>query len=276
MSKNNKIKAPSNITHLKFIENSIINNLSNINNIITQNDKFNKEANKIMEFNDSELNLLEYKNALELDKRSFFQYYKSLLKTRHLLLFAILESNDYNSMVIKFCIFIFTFSLYYSINALFYTDSTFHTIYLEKGEYDFVYQLPKIIYSSFISFFMNIIIKNLSLSEKSILKYKRDENKQNYTVKMKELMECLKIRFILFYIISFLFLFFFWFYLSCFCIVYKNTQLHLIKDTLISFGISLLYPLGLYLLPGIFRIPALKDSNNKCMYNFSIFTQVFL
>ena len=179
-------------------------------------------------------------------------------------------------MVIKFCIFLFTFSLYYTINALFYTDSTFHTIYLEKGEYDFIYQLPKIIYSSLISFFINIIIKNLSLSEKSILKFKRDESIQNTNMKMKELMDCLKIRFILFFIISFLFLFFFWFYLSCFCIVYKNTQLHLIKDKLTSFGISLLYPLGLYLLPGIFRIPALKDSNNKCMYNFSIFIQLFM
>ena len=59
--------------------------------------------------------------------------------------------------------------------------------------------------------------------------------------------------------------------------IYKNTQLHLIKDTLISFAMSLLYPFGIYLLPGIFRIPALsnrkkknkKDDAGKYLYNLS-------
>ena len=272
----NKNKSSNKSSRITLIENSLINNLSKINNITTQNSQAKKKTNKIMEYNDSELNILEYEIALKLDKRSFFQYYKSLLRTKHLLLFAILPSNDYNSMVIKFCIFLFTFSLYYTINALFYTDSIFHTIYLEKGEYDFIYQLPKIIYSTLISFVVNVIIKYLSLSEKRILEFKRLDYSKNITLKMNELVKNLKIRFILFYAISFLYLFFFWFYLSCFCAVYKNTQIHLIKDTLISFGISLLYPLGLYLLPGIFRIPSLKNSNNRSMYNLSKYIQLLM
>ena len=39
-----------------------------------------------------------------------------------------------------------------------------------------------------------------------------------------------------------------------FCTIYKNTQFHLLKDTLMSFGISMFTPFGFYLLPGIFRI----------------------
>ena len=56
-----------------------------------------------------------------------------------------------------------------------------------------------------------------------------------------------------------------------FCAIYRNTQIHLIKDTLISFGTAFLYPFGLYLLPGIFRIPALSNKRNKrvCLYNMS-------
>ena len=58
-------------------------------------------------------------------------------------------------------------------------------------------------------------------------------------------------------------------YISCFCAIYKNTQIHLIKDTLISFGLSLLYPIGLCLLPGIFRIPSLRASkqDKECIYS---------
>ena len=53
--------------------------------------------------------------------------------------------------------------------------------------------------------------------------------------------------------------------------IFRNTQYHLLKDTMISFGLSLLYPFGIYLLPGLFRIPSLSDpkKKRKCLYNFS-------
>ena len=41
--------------------------------------------------------------------------------------------------------------------------------------------------------------------------------------------------------------------------IYKNTQLHLIKDILISFLLVLIYPFAIYLLLGLFGIPALAD-----------------
>ena len=79
------------------------------------------------------------------------------------------------------------------------------------------------------------------------------------------------IKFIVFYICSFIFMSFFWYFISSFCAVYKNTQIILIKDTLISFLLSMLYPLGINLVPGFFRIPALRSPkrDKKCMYNFS-------
>ena len=68
----------------------------------------------------------------------------------------------------------------------------------------------------------------------------------------------------------------FWYYVGCFCAVYKNTQIHLISDTLISFSTSLLYPFVLYLLPGIFRIKSLKNNegNTETMYKISKIIQL--
>ena len=62
-----------------------------------------------------------------------------------------------------------------------------------------------------------------------------------------------------------------------FGVIYKNTQTHLLKDTLMSFSLSLFFPFVFYLLPGIFRIPSLSNSSKKgeCLYNFSKFIQVF-
>ena len=61
-------------------------------------------------------------------------------------------------------------------------------------------------------------------------------------------------------------------YVSMFCAIYKNTQIHLICDTLMSFGISMLFPFAFYLLPGIFRIIALSgNARMKLLYEFSKF-----
>ena len=117
----------------------------------------------------------------------------------------------------------------------------------------------------------NLIIKKLSLTEKQILSIKREKTYNDAEIKSRQIISCLKAKLVIFLIISFLLMIFFLYYISCFCAVYKNTQLTLIKDTLISFGLSMLYPFGLNLLPGMFRIPALRavNKNNKYLYQLS-------
>ena len=225
--------------------------------------------------NDYEINRLQYNDAIKYDRRNYIQYYWSLLKIGNLFLFSFMPNNDYNSMVIKICLFFFSFGLYYTVNALFFTDSTMNKIYEDNGEYDFIYQIPKILYSNLICTVINLIVRILSLSEKDILKIKIMRKNENLKQKVEQLKKCLKIKFVFYYLISFLFLFIFWFYVSCFCAVYKNTQIYLIKDTLISFSLSLLYPLGYYIIPGLFRLLALKNKNNECIYKISLLLQSF-
>ena len=194
---------------------------------------------------------------------------------RHLFLFSFLPNNDYNIMIIKIFLFFFSFGLYYTVNALFFTDSTMNKIY--EGEYYFLYQLPNIIYSNLICTVINTIVGYLSLSSKDISKIRFYQNNKKIDSKVASIKKYIKIKFIFFYIVSFLFLLIFWFYVACFCAVYPYTQLLLIKDTIISFGLSLIYPLGYYLIPGIFRIPSLrsKRKNKGCMYKISNLLQLF-
>ena len=143
-------------------------------------------------------------------------------------------------------------------------------IYIDNGSYNFLYQIPQIIYSSLVSTVISLILKKLSLSERDILLIKKEKNVKLLQKKGLEIKKCLKIQFIIFYIISFLLIFFFWYFISCFCAVYKNTQIPLIKDTLISFAMSMLYPFIIYFLPGMFRIPSLrsKTRDKSCLYGF--------
>ena len=115
-------------------------------------------------------------------------------------------------------------------------------------------------------------MKILSLTEKNILKLKNLG--QNSDEECESIKKVIKIKFIFFFVFSLIMLLFFGFYLSCFCAVYRNTQIHLIKDTLISFGASILTPFVFCLLPGLFRIPALKSKNKKYSYNLSKLLQM--
>jgi len=230
--------------------------------------KYNNNA-KI--FNSQELNDLKYELAIDLDKRTYFQYYCSLLRKKHLILFTFFSSDDYNLITIKISLLLLTFSLFFTIGGFFFTDETMHNIYINNGSFKLLYQIPQILYSSVITFFINSLLKYLSLSENAIIKLKREKNIDSVMQKAKEQEKFLKIKFIFFYICSFLFMSFFWYFISSFCAVYKNTQIILLKDTSMSFVLSMIYPLGLNLLPGFFRIPALRapKRDKKCLYKFS-------
>jgi hypothetical protein len=173
-------------------------------------------------------------------------------------------------------LFFISLAGYYAINGLFFNDDTMHKIYETKGKYNLEYNIPRIIYSSLISIVLNKILKVLALSNDAILDFKQIKNKNDIDKEKNNLLNKLKIKFILYYIISSILILFFWYYISMFGAIYKNTQVHLLKDTLISFGLSLIYPFGIYLLPGIFRIPALSNRKNKkkYLYNFSKLLQM--
>ena len=51
----------------------------------------------------------------------------------NLLLFSFFIKDDYNSQIIKICLFFFSFALYFAINTLFFNDSTMHKIYENEG-----------------------------------------------------------------------------------------------------------------------------------------------
>ena len=124
-----------------------------------------------MKYKDDELNNLPYHLAKQFDKRTYCKYYISLLKLNHDFIFTFFGTNDYNSKIIKIDLFFIGFSMFYTINALFYDEDTMHNIYENKGSFDFIYQLPKDIYSSLISMVLNTFLKVLALSNDEILDF---------------------------------------------------------------------------------------------------------
>ena len=245
---------------------------------INKIDEIIKEENKMRLFlkkNDKELNELNFKYAVKFDNRTFWQYYFSLLKADNLLV-KIINSNDYNSKIIKLYLFLYNFGLALAINGLFFDDAAIDQIFEDGGEFDFINQIPQIIYSSIISFAFCVILDYLALPEDTVLEIKRERLARNAEKKAKDALRMiLPIKFIFFFILSFLFMLVCWYYIICFCAVYKNTQFYLLKDTLISFAISILSPFVAKLITGIFRIYSLRR-RSQILFRMSQFTQMLL
>ena len=281
LKRGNKSKKNRNILNMNrdSIKSEKININLNQDSLFKEKNNTNNNFNSIAleekkSYNDKELNSLDYEEAFENDKRTFIQYYLSLLRTKHILIFTFCQFRDYNSQIIKIYIFFLTFTINFAVSAMFYSDSTMHKIYEDAGSFDFTYQLPQMFYSLIISTILKGLLNFLGLYESNIL-----EIKNSKSLSKKNIGEYFKIRckIIFFFVISYIILFFSWIYLGCFCAVYKNTQIHLIIDVASSFGISFISPFFINLLPGIFRIWSLKNKKilRPRLFKFSKFLQLF-
>jgi hypothetical protein len=144
-------------------------------------------------------------------------------------------------------------------------------IFTNEGRYNLLYQIPQILYSTIISSVITYILKVLSLSQSDLIEIKKESDKSKAKNLADKCKKCLKIKLYIFFSIGLSLLIFCWYYITAFGAVYPNTQSHLIKDTLISFGISMLYPFIINIIPGLMRIPALNSKNKEqnCMYKIS-------
>ena len=255
-------------TNSKRVKHIQTNNISSIiKNKTTEHNKTKRNKPE----NDYELNWSSYEDALKYDKRTNCDYYSSLIKSKQLLIFTFCSFNDYNSGIIKKFIFFLSFALHYTINALFFNESTLHKIYEEEGKFNFENQISNILYSAIIStFILRLMLHILILTDKDILEVRLQQTKK-MAINMKEKkLKCMKIKFTIFFILNFIMLVIFWYYLTCFNAIYKNTQVYLIENTFISFGFSLCYPFIVNILPTIIRAFSLHSSENNQVYCYKL------
>ena len=285
---NDKAKFEKKINYSKKFEeenNLTSKNLSEASSVLKINKMKQEELTdhqkikikQILKYNDNELNDLGYTKAFKFDHRTLFQYYISLLFTKHIF-FQIFNTKDYNSYSIKVLLLFFNFSSCFAMNTLFFNDNTIHQIYKDEGDFNFIYQLPQIAYSTLISYFIDNLTSYLALCEDNIIELKKDKSLENLSEKIRQIKNTLIIKFISFFIVNIFFILLFWYYLSCFCAVYVNSQYHLIKDTLISFGINYIMPIGTNILTALLRNYSLKgyNKNKRLLFRLSKLLQQYL
>ena len=225
---------------------------SNEKNKIKNNN--NNNNNKL---DDLDLNNSTYEKALEFDKRTLLQIYWSKLKLKHLIIYTFISCHDYNLQYIKISRFVFLVCTSMALNVFFFFDSSMHKIYLDYGKYNFIQQLPQILYSTIVSLIIEILIGILSFTDINLYQIRQLE--QATVDNIEKILKKIKMKLMTFFIITFLLFFFYWYFISAFCAVYNNTQIIYIKDFISSFSIGLLYPFIIQFVFSLIRIFTLRE-----------------
>ena len=223
--------------------------------------KINEEVKDAQKLDDLDLNNLVYEKAIELDKRKFGQIYWNKLKTKHLFIYTFFSCYDYNLVYIKISRFLFLICTSMAMNVIFFFDSSMHKIYLDYGKYNFIQQVPQIIYSSIVSLIIEILIGILSYTDKNI--YEIRQLKEYNPTQVKKILNSIKLKLTIYFVITFIFFAFYWYLISSFCAVYTNTQIIYLKDFATSFSLGLIYPFAIQLCFSFLRIFALKENTKS-------------
>ena len=260
----------------KFVKNSTKTN----DTVFKENDIINKEDKKKeyltkAKLDDFELNNLDYEEALMFDKRSFIQMFWSVLKREHILLFTFFFHNDYNLYYAKNARFIFLLATDMAMNVFFFSDETMNKIYLSYGEYDFVQQIPQIIYSKLLSNLIEVFLCFSMLTDKHYYQIKaltKSDKKEIF-----DIIKCARTKLIIFFVFTFLVFLFYWYLVTAFCAVYINTQIIFIKNSLLSYAFGFITTFIIYFFPSLLRYISLrcKCCNLKFMYTLSEIIPIF-
>ena len=177
--------------------------------------------------------------------------------------------------MIKYSKFVFLLCTNMAMNVFFFSDETMNKLFLDYGKYNFIQQIPQIVYSTIVSKLIETLLCFLSMTDKYY--YQIKENKHSNKKSISKIKKYIKKKIIFFYIFTILMFLFYWYLITCFCTVYQNTQIAFIKDSLFSFLLDNLIPFVIYIFPALFRYVSLKTKGlfSKCMYQLSNIIPLF-
>jgi hypothetical protein len=194
--------------------------------------------------------MFDYIKALN-DTRSFLSMFFSSLKKREIIIFS--STQDQNIDIIKKLLLIFTFINYFATNAFFFSEKNIHQIYLDKGVYNFGYQLKYIICAGLISSVFLYLAKCMCINKREI------SNKN---------INCLAKKLIVFIGVSTCFFIFYWLYIGSLTSTYINSKKHLLINIGITFIFCCVLECLLALISAALRYIAIKKAKSN-LYSMS-------
>ena len=227
------------------------------------------QMNAKREYDEEELNELDFNEALIYDHRGFWEICWMEMKERQLTINTFFVKEKLKPFTNKLIVFIFSITCYFVINGFLY-DTNYVSKRLKRKNksvyFFFVDSIKRIIYSSLVGVLVNIIMGLLFRSDKTLKKAqnKYKDNRILLNGEVVKIFKNMKITNFLFTIINFICMIVIWIYLFCFCGVYRNCQLDWAESTGIIIGVMQLLPILISLFLALLRIIGLRCGIESC------------
>ena len=222
----------------------------------------------IKEYLATDIDDMDYDDAIKKDTRKFCTYFCEKLKTNQIILNTFFHSEPLKPIPIKILLFILQIDLYLFVNGLFFNEEYVSQIFHLENDtfYDcFERFMGNCFYAGLVGVIVNYIIEFFFIEEKKIKRILKRE-KENLIILKYEIVQItknIKKRYLLFIILSFIITSFSWIHISCFNNIYPHMKREWLIFSLIIIIVMQILSILICLLESILRYIIFKCKREK-------------
>ena len=221
------------------------------------------------EYLKSDLDDMEYDDAIKYDNRTFCLFYWERLKEKQMIINFCCNDDFLKPKTMKLLILLLNIDLYFVANGLFYNEEyisdLFHSIE-EETFFSFLKRsIERIVYVTIVGTIIENIIAFIFIEEKKIKKIfiREKDNFIQLKYQIFKIIKSIKIRYIIFIILCFIIAIFSFYYVNCFNNVYSGIKKEWIKSSIVIIIIMQLLPLLLAFIEALLRLISFKCKSEK-------------
>ena len=245
---------------------------------IKKKTEMKKINNYIVHYLSTDADEMDFDDAYKLDKRKYFQFLWERIKHSILLIGIFLVKEPLKPNTIKIILFLMNVNLYFFINGLFINENYISEVYNEenssllsftkRANYNFFY-------TTMTGFIIGIIINCIFVEEKKLKALFKREKGNKIIIKNESIIiiQKIKSRYSLFFIIAYIISFFSWYYINCFNNVYPHIKGEwIISSICFILTMQILFPLVLSIVETNIRYLSFKCKSEKLFKISQIFS----
>ena len=234
----------------------------------------------IEEYLEIDLEKMDYYEAIKKDKRKFCTILCENLRSNQTIINTFCMDEPLKPKPIKLILLTLQIDLYFFVNGLFFDEEYISKIYhLEEDNFKTILErfIDNLLYATLVGVIVGYIIELFFVEEQKIKNILRMEKDNTLILKYEtiKIMKNIKIRYILFIIISLIITLFTVVHISCFNIVYKHTKMEWLIFSFIIIALIQFFSIIVCFLQSILRIISFKAKSEK-IYKLSLLLSEFL
>ena len=216
----------------------------------------------------TDLDDMDYDDAIRCDKRTFCQYYWEKMKTEQIILSTFFNQEILKPLPMKIILLILNIDLYLIINGLFFNENYMSDLLKSNDDniISFISRiLGRIVIITLTGVIINYIIEFFFVEESKIKKiFKREkENELVLQYEMVQLIKNIYTKYNIFIIITCIIMIISLYYIFCFNNVYSSIKGEWIKSSIIIIAIMQIFPIFLCFLDTSIRFISFRCKSER-------------